>query len=417
MSRLRRFAYRLRSPIVTAFMLAAIQRDGSLPRPTTPPKVHAMGADPDRVLLIGGSAVQGFGVTTHDLALSGQLARRISAFTGRGVDLDMMSRPILSLADAVELVGTADLARYDAVVLMVGEREVSGLETRSIWARELDRLFDVLERGASAELRVFVVEIPVLSQFIELPEAVGRRIDRHAARLNEVTRAAVGLRHGVTAVAFAPRPAEQPGRLARAINYEHWAEALAPDIAFGILELAGHSRRTGIVDEVRRQAALDRLGVVDSAPDERYDRIARIARDALGVTGAAITFLDHDRHWSKAAISLSAEDRPRADTFCATTIEQSGLFVVEDATRDSAFASLPAVTGPDHIRFYAGYPLEAPTGEHVGALCVMDVHPRSFSTADAAILRELALRAQQLLWADADREAAPASIRRNTLAS
>ena len=49
------------------------------------------------------------------------------------------------------------------------------------------------------------------------------------------------------------------------------------------------------------------------------------------------------------------------------------------------------------VRFYAGYPVEAPNGMRVGALCLTDPVPRAFSRADEALLRELALRVQALL--------------------
>jgi len=153
------------------------------------------------------------------------------------------------------------------------------------------------------------------------------------------------------------------------------------------------------VDEPARQAALDALHVVDSATDARIDRIARTARDLLGASGASVTFLDHERQWIKSAVSMSRSDTARAISFCNTTISRPELFVVEDAAQDHAFAAHPWVVGEEQVRFYAGYPVEAPNGERVGALCVVDTKPRHFSGAEAALLRELALRVQTLLWA------------------
>jgi GAF domain-containing protein len=49
------------------------------------------------------------------------------------------------------------------------------------------------------------------------------------------------------------------------------------------------------------------------------------------------------------------------------------------------------------VRFYAGYPIEAPNGMRIGALCLTDPTPRSFNRADEALLRELALRVQAVL--------------------
>jgi GAF domain-containing protein len=180
--------------------------------------------------------------------------------------------------------------------------------------------------------------------------------------------------------------------------YERWADAIAPAIALR-LDPRLHARRPAErVDERARQSALDALGVVDSGIDERVDRIARMARDLLGASGASVTFLDHDRQWIKSAVSMSPNDMARADSFCNTTISRSRLFVVEDAARDEVFSGHPWVVGQDHVRFYAGYPLEAPEGARVGALCVVDTKPRQFSRTEAALLRELALRVQALLW-------------------
>lgn len=53
--------------------------------------------------------------------------------------------------------------------------------------------------------------------------------------------------------------------------------------------------------------------------------------------------------------------------------------------------------GEPHVRFYAGYPIEAPSGEPIGALCVMDSHPRAVDTFDHALLRRLALMLQAKL--------------------
>jgi PAS domain S-box-containing protein len=71
------------------------------------------------------------------------------------------------------------------------------------------------------------------------------------------------------------------------------------------------------------------------------------------------------------------------------------IFVVPDATQDARFADNALVTGPPHIRFYAGAPLIAQDGEPLGALCVIDTAPR----ADLTPLQRqgLALMAQQVM--------------------
>jgi GAF domain-containing protein len=72
--------------------------------------------------------------------------------------------------------------------------------------------------------------------------------------------------------------------------------------------------------------------------------------------------------------------------------------VVPDALADERFRDNPLVLGEPHIRFYAGYPVESPSGERIGALCVFDPEPRRADDVDTVLLREFALMMQSELW-------------------
>ena len=105
-------------------------------------------------------------------------------------------------------------------------------------------------------------------------------------------------------------------------------------------------------DEATRQAALDSLKILDTAPEERFDRITRLAQQLFGVETAAISLIDHDRQWFKSKIGLEAEETLRSVAFCDVTIRESKNFTVPDATQDSRFSNNPLVTGDPNIRFY-----------------------------------------------------------------
>ncbi len=393
---IRRIAHFVARHALEAMVDSSLESHGHLPTPIDAPVVHTVGPDPDRMLIVGGGTVAGIGVASHELGLGGHLARRLTMLTGRGVDLELASSYTLSFGQATALVGSYDLDRFDAVILMMGAREAVGWAPVEEWGHGLRMLLDAL----STVPQVFVVAVPDFTAHVALPPVIARATVRRIARYNAKARSISQGTPGVEFVPFAPMPVIDFSPFGSMAIYERWADAIAPAIALGLDPLLHALRPAERVDEQARQSALDALGVIDSGIDERVDRIARMARDLLGASGASVTFLDHDRQWIKSAVSMSPNDMARADSFCNTTISRPRLFVVEDAASNEAFSGHPWVVGQDHVRFYAGYPLEAPEGARVGALCVVDTKPRQFSRSEAALLRELALRVQGLLWSE-----------------
>lgn len=148
-----------------------------------------------------------------------------------------------------------------------------------------------------------------------------------------------------------------------------------------------------MTDEARRLLALHDLEILDTDPEERFDRITRVAAAALGVPTAQITLVDAERQWRKSwagDADPTLSEIPRAWSFCSVAIEGEGALVVPDATRDPRFADNPLVTGPPRIVFYAGEPLHARDGSPVGALCVIDTAPRELTQEQLDTLRQLA---------------------------
>ncbi|MET1065766.1 MAG: GAF domain-containing protein, partial [Arthrobacter sp.] len=109
--------------------------------------------------------------------------------------------------------------------------------------------------------------------------------------------------------------------------------------------------------ERARVRALHSLDLMGTAPEERFDRITRIARELFDVPEALVNFLDEDEQFTKSASLPGPKTIKRSDAFCDVTISSPDLLVVEDATADPRFASKPDATGGRGIRFYAGRPL------------------------------------------------------------
>lgn len=143
-------------------------------------------------------------------------------------------------------------------------------------------------------------------------------------------------------------------------------------------------------DEDIRLALLDTLEILDTEPEEVFDRVTRMASRLLGMPITAVSLIDADRQWFKASVGLAATETPRDWAFCAHAIHGQREFVVQDAALDPRFSDNPLVAGNPNIRFYAGVPVTSLEGVNLGTLCVVDTVPRTLAPEDVAILRDLA---------------------------
>ena len=142
-----------------------------------------------------------------------------------------------------------------------------------------------------------------------------------------------------------------------------------------------------LFDEGARVAALRRYNVLDTAPEEAFDKITSLVRTVLGVPFAAVTLIDQERMWFKSNQGMDGVvELPREISFCTHTIQAREPMVISDARLDSRFCDNPAVQG-GMVTSYAGVPLSTPDGYNVGALCVFDVKPRDFALAHIDLLK------------------------------
>lgn len=144
-------------------------------------------------------------------------------------------------------------------------------------------------------------------------------------------------------------------------------------------------------NEARRLHSLRALGLLDSPPEERFDRLTRIARRFFRVPIALVTLVDEDRQWFKSRSGIERRETPREHSFCAHAIlDADRVMVVPDASTDDRFSTNPLVTGSPEIRFYAACPVKAPDGSPLGTICVIDREPRQLDDEDAVVLSDLA---------------------------
>jgi PAS domain S-box-containing protein len=171
-------------------------------------------------------------------------------------------------------------------------------------------------------------------------------------------------------------------------------------------------------DEAARLAALRRYAILDTPPDEAFDRVAQLAASLFQAPIALVSFLDADRAWFKAHIGVDIAEIPRDLTLCTRTVLSDDITLVPNALEDPSFADNPLVVGELGVRFYAGAPLITRDGHRIGALCVVDTKPRTefgpedhirLATLARLVMNELELKRELAVRAAVERDLALAN--------
>src|SRR3982751_6126772 len=98
-------------------------------------------------------------------------------------------------------------------------------------------------------------------------------------------------------------------------------------------------------DESTRLKALRDLNLLDTPPEERFDRVARTTMMLFKTSIALITLVDANRVWYKAQIGVNIRPTSRAFSFCGHAILSDEVMVVPDTLQDPRFADNPQVMG------------------------------------------------------------------------
>jgi diguanylate cyclase (GGDEF)-like protein len=152
-------------------------------------------------------------------------------------------------------------------------------------------------------------------------------------------------------------------------------------------------------DDFSRLQTLRSLNILDTDPEERFDRLTRLARRLFEVPIASVSLVDENRVWAKSQVGLDTRETSRDISLCSHTILGNEILLITDTLQDERFADNPQVIDTPHIRFYAGVPLSAGNGCKLGTLCLFDTQPRILTDDDRALLIDLAKMAEQELIA------------------
>ncbi len=146
-----------------------------------------------------------------------------------------------------------------------------------------------------------------------------------------------------------------------------------------------------------RLAALRHTALLDTPPEEGFDRLTRMASRLLGTPVALISLVSEDRQFFKSAIGLpepwaSRRAAPLSFSFDAQVVSTGEQLVVEDARRHPLLRHSTAIRELGWVA-YAGVPLATRDGQTVGSFSVVDKMPRLWSERDIALLKDLAASA------------------------
>ncbi|WP_416769697.1 diguanylate cyclase [Pseudomonas sp. RHF3.3-3] len=152
-------------------------------------------------------------------------------------------------------------------------------------------------------------------------------------------------------------------------------------------------------NETARVEKLRSLNILDTPPEERFDRLTRLAKRLFDVPIALVSLVDENRQWFKSCVGLTASETPRDISFCGHAILGDQVLMIPNAESDERFHDNPLVTGAPGIRFYAGCPLTVGEGNKLGTLCLIDTKPRTLNDEERSLLCDLAQMAEQELVA------------------
>ena len=145
------------------------------------------------------------------------------------------------------------------------------------------------------------------------------------------------------------------------------------------------------VSDPRRLAVLEGFDILDTASEQGLDDIVQLATVLCATPIALVSLVTGERQWFKARVDFPARETDLSRSVCAHALAEPDLLVIQDLARDPRTRDNPFVTGPPHIRFYAGAPLRSAEGMVLGTLCVIDreVRPEGLTAIQADAMRAL----------------------------
>ena len=367
----------------------------SVPVPRDSPVITSGADDPDRVLLIGNGPTHGWGTVTHELALTGQLARALTRRTTRPTDIRYIGDELMPLAAVQAWIGDTALAPYDLVLVVLSMNDAVRLTPADEYRADMVRLLDRLATETKPSARIIVAGIQDVDSLPEYRGVIARIGQRRADLLNGITRELVGQHDGFTFLDHrSPQP--EPGRpYGSPALYAEWSEVFADACAPALVEaraLDPYRFSHELIEHDWQWRPGEQI-MAKAGGHDSLDRLVQEAKSHFGADAAWVSLIDGDRQFYVANTAPAGRGAPTELVTCRYTVEGDGPLIIENILQDDRTKDSP-VNDLGQLRFYAGAPIQNADGENIGTFCVLNVLPKSRDSVSEDDLREWASRAQ-----------------------
>jgi hypothetical protein len=295
------------------------------------------------------------------------------------------------------------LERFDAIVIALGANDAAAFTQIGSWTNSIGRTLKVARDGGGAKTPILILgvhpvrSIPIYGSFL------GSFVDQHARLMNAATGSHCASLSGVSYVPLGAPGSLLPDRIHDTSAYRAWADQIAEPLALEVDKARSVPMQAtqedvpatvAIASPVAVATAATRI--LDDPNPAKFTRIVEHARSVFGVRFATFSLVSGDQLVHRIQIGETLPSLDLTESFTLSVIAGRDGLILPDAAADHRFAALPHVAGDPHIRFYAGFPIEAPNGERFGSLNLFDPAPRANATThELALLRHLGITLQK----------------------
>jgi hypothetical protein len=407
------FAFGEQSGALRLFMKARyLQVMGSqlnTPTPRDAPFHHSNRARAYRILLVGNGASHGWGVVSHKMALTGQLASAITSMTGFPTDVDCVGEEMMNAAGTLTWLKRHDLSPYDLIIVNLSLNDALRLTPIKGVQKSLTAVAEYLQPYRKAGTSLMAVSSQQPSTFYGYRNDLGKLADRHAIRvtaaLNEVAE-----NYGITHMQLdTPFYMTLEGDEAAGSKdmYNQWAWQIAKR-AMPLLPGMPSVLEKGVADVATNPVIEKMLGFDGEKRTATLDAIVDRAKKKLHMPIAYVSLVDNGIQYFPTATGPMAAAVPLELTVCNYAVQQEETLEVKNIHTDERFKDNP-YTDIVSMGYYSGRSLRDEEGNVMGTFCVMHPAPKAGAVMRSARFEQLADEAEaelRKIKANAEREVA-----------